>query len=257
MTAETVRIDIISIFPDLVRHWFAQGVVGRALQKNDAPPATLHYWNPREYSNDRHQRIDDRPFGGGPGMVMQYEPLARVANAINAGDNKPLHLYLSPQGSTFDHTLAAALARKPRIALWCGRYEGIDQRFIDEYIDVEISIGDFVLSGGEIAAAIIIDAVLRLVPGVLGDEKSAQEDSFQQKLLDHPHYTRPENIATIHVPEILLSGNHALIERWRLKQALGRTFLHRPDIFCRLDLSDAQQKLLNEFLTEQQFGEPS
>lgn len=252
-----MHIDIISIFPELVRHWFSQGVIGRALQKKEDPPAALYYWNPREYSDDRHQRVDDRPFGGGPGMVMQYEPLARVAQAINAGGDKPLHIYLSPQGSTFNHTFASELARKPRLALWCGRYEGIDQRFIDEYIDAEISIGDFVLSGGEIAAAIVIDAVLRLVPGVLGDEQSALEDSFQQKLLDHPHYTRPENTATIRAPEILLSGNHALIERWRLKQALGRTFLHRPDIFCQLDLSDAQQKLLNEFLTEQQFGEPS
>ena len=163
----------------------------------------------------------------------------------------------SPQGTTFNHELAAELARKPRIALWCGRYEGIDQRFIDEHIDAEISIGDFVLSGGEIAAAIIIDAVLRLIPGVLGDAASAAEDSFHHKLLDHPHYTRPENTAKIRAPEILLSGNHALIARWRLKQALGRTFLHRPDILNQLELSDAQQKLLNEFLTEQHFGEPS
>ena len=251
-----MRIDIITIFPELVRHWFDQGVVGRALAKNDAP-ASLHYWNPRSYSDDRHQRVDDRPFGGGPGMVMQYEPLARTAAAINADGDKPLHIYLSPQGTTFNHELAAELARKPRIALWCGRYEGIDQRFIDEHIDAEISIGDFVLSGGEIAAAIIIDAVLRLIPGVLGDAASAAEDSFPHKLLDHPHYTRPENTAKIRAPEILLSGNHALIERWRMKQALGRTFLHRPDILNQLELSDAQQKLLNEFLTEQHLGEPS
>ena len=252
-----MRIDIISIFPELVRHWFSRGVIGRALNKSDNTPAVLHYWNPRDYSDDRHRRVDDRPFGGGPGMVMQYTPLARVADAINADGDRPLHIYLSPQGSTFNHELAAVLARKTRIALWCGRYEGIDQRFLDEHIDAEISIGDFVLSGGEIAAAIIIDAILRLVPGVLGDEQSAQEDSFQQKLLDHPHYTRPENTAKIRAPEILLSGNHAHIAQWRMKQALGRTFLHRPDIFCQLDLSDAQQKLLNEFLTEQQFGEPS
>ena len=251
-----MRIDIITIFPELVRHWFDQGVVGRALAKNDAP-ASLHYWNPRSYSDDRHQRVDDRPFGGGPGMVMQYEPLARTAAAINADGDKPLHIYLSPQGATFSHELAAELARKPRIALWCGRYEGIDQRFIDEHIDAEISIGDFVLSGGEIAAAIIIDAVLRLIPGILGDVASATEDSFHHQLLDHPHYTRPENTAKIRAPEILLSGNHALIERWRMKQALGRTFLHRPDILNQLELSDAQQKLLNEFLTEQHLGEPS
>ena len=252
-----MRIDIISIFPELVRHWFSRGVIGRALNKSDNTPAVLHYWNPRDYSDDRHRRVDDRPFGGGPGMVMQYTPLARVADAINADGDRPLHIYLSPQGSTFNHELAAVLARKTRIALWCGRYEGIDQRFLDEHIDAEISIGDFVLSGGEIAAAIIIDAVLRLIPGILGDVASATEDSFHHQLLDHPHYTRPENTAKIRAPEILLSGNHAHIAQWRMKQALGRTFLHRPDILNQLELSDAQQKLLNEFLTEQHLGEPS
>lgn len=255
-----MHIDIVSIFPELIQLWFKQGVIGRALYKQSNPPATLQYWNPRHYSNNRYSRIDDRPFGGGPGMVMQYEPLAKTAEAIclNAQtEEKPFQIYLSPQGTTFNHELAAVLAKKSHIALWCGRYEGIDQRFIDQYIDIEISIGDFVLSGGEIAAAIIIDALLRLIPGILGGETSAQEDSFHDKLLDCPHYTRPENTGTIRAPEILLSGNHSLIKRWRMKQALGKTFLQRPDILNKLELSEMQQELLNEFLSEQHFGEPS
>lgn len=250
-----MHIDFISIFPDLIAHWFSQGVIGRAVDKQ-----LLHfaYHNPREFSQDRHGRIDDRPFGGGPGMVMQYAPLAAMADKLNNQAPRPFHIYLSPQGQTFNHDIAAALAQKPRLALWCGRYEGIDQRFIDQHIDLEISLGDFVLSGGEIAAAIVADAVCRLIAGVLGDEQSAHQDSFQAKLLDHPHYTRPVIADKIAAPEVLLSGNHAHIARWRMKQALGRTFLLRPDIFAELSLSQTQQTLLNEFLAETHFsGEPS
>lgn len=243
-----MKIDFVTIFPELIQHWFSQGVIGRA-EKNGILNFTYH--NPRKYSDDRHERVDDRPFGGGPGMVMQYVPLARTAEQLNNdGGERPFHIYLSPQGDTFNHDIASKLAEKPRIALWCGRYEGIDQRFIDEHIDAEISIGDFVLSGGEIAAAIISDAICRLVPGVLGDEMSAKEDSFHEQLLDHPHYTRPEKTDKIRAPEILLSGDHARIARWRLKQALGRTFLQRPDIIAKLELSATQQALLNEFLAE-------
>lgn len=250
-----MQLHFISIFPDLIRHWFSQGVVGRAISNGLVP---TRYWNPREYSDDRFGRVDDRPFGGGPGMVMQYLPLKRIHETLQAQAEKPFHVYLSPQGLPFNHDIAAALAQKPALALWCGRYEGIDQRFIDECIDVEISLGDFVLSGGEIAAAIVADATLRLIPGVLGDSASAQEDSFHQKLLDHPHYTRPENIGRIRAPDILLSGDHARIARWRLKQALGRTFLYRPDLLEKLELSDEQETLLNEFLAEYTFfGEPS
>lgn len=245
-------LHFVSIFPELITHWFSQGVVGRAVDKGIVRTA---YWNPREYSDDRFGRVDDRPFGGGPGMVMQYEPLKRIYDAMNEVGDRPLHVYLSPQGEPFHHDWAAALAQKPALALWCGRYEGVDQRFIDECVDVEISLGDFVLSGGEIAAAVVSDAVIRLLPGVLGDADSAREDSFQQKLLDHPHYTRPENAGRIRAPEILLSGNHARIAKWRLKQALGRTFLHRPDILNQLELSDEQRTLLNEFLAEYNFSE--
>ena len=247
-----MQLHFISIFPELIAHWFSQGVVGRAISQGKIAP---QYWNPRDYSDDRYGRVDDRPFGGGPGMVMQYEPLKRIHSALNAQAEKPLHIYLSPQGVPFHHDIAQTLAEKPAIALWSGRYEGIDQRFIDECIDVEIYLGDYVLSGGEIAAAVVADAVLRLLPGVLGDSASAREDSFQQKLLDHPHYTRPENIGKIRAPEILLSGDHARIARWRLKQALGRTFLYRPDILNQLELSDEQRTLLNEFLAEYTFPE--
>ncbi|WP_072280996.1 tRNA (guanosine(37)-N1)-methyltransferase TrmD [Rappaport israeli] len=252
-----MNIHIISIFPQLLAHWFSQGVISRALSQTTL--AKLHYWNPRNYSHDKHQRIDDRPFGGGPGMVMQYQPLADTAKAINTqATEKPFHIALSPQGEMFNQQLANQLAEKPALAFWCGRYEGIDQRFLDQHIDLEVSIGDFVLSGGEIAAAIMIDSILRLIPGILGDEQSFQQDSFQQKLLDHPHYTRPQNIGRIRTPSVLLSGNHAAITRWRLQQSLGRTFLLRPDLLDNLILTDEQQTLLNEFLAQQTFsGEPS
>lgn len=246
-----MQIDFVSIFPELIQHWFSQGIIGRAIDKQILQFA---YHNPRIYSANRHGRIDDRPFGGGPGMVMQYKPLAQMAEQLNSASPRPFHVYLSPQGIPFKHEIAAELAQKPRLVLWCGRYEGIDQRFIDQHIDAEISIGDFVLSGGEIAAVAVADAVCRLIEGVLGDEQSAYQDSFQNKLLDHPHYTRPEIIDRICAPEILLSGNHALIERWRMKQALGRTFLLRPDIFAELILSQSQQTLLNEFLAETHFS---
>lgn len=246
-----MHIDFVSIFPNLIAHWFTEGVVGRAI---DAGIISVDYHSPRKYSDDRHGRIDDRPFGGGAGMVMQYLPLARLYHHLNQSaqhNNEPIfHVFLSPQGTPFHQGLAKALAQKPRLALWCGRYEGVDQRFIDAHIDLEISLGDFVLSGGEIAASVVADAVCRLVPNVLGDAQSAEADSFQHNLLDYPHYTRPQNIGIIAPPEILLSGNHAHIARWRLKQALGRTFILRPDLFDKFRLNDEQIQLLNEYLAE-------
>lgn len=247
-----MRIDFVSIFPDLIANWFHQGVVARALKKK---LLAFHYISPRQFSNDRHGRVDDRPFGGGPGMVMRYEPLSRTARAIAAeAETTPFQIYLSPQGNSFNHALAKGLAEKAHLVLWCGRYQGLDQRFIEETIDAEISVGDFILSGGELAAAIVADTVCRLIPGVLGDTASASADSFCDKMLDHPHYTRPENTDRIRAPEILLSGDHARIARWRLKQALGKTFLHRPDLFNQLELSDEQKILLNEFLAEHQIS---
>lgn len=245
-----IEISVVSIFPDLVRHWFSQGIVGRAENKR----FILNYYNPRDYSNDNYRRIDDRPFGGGSGMVMQYEPLAKIADELNTYD-KPFHIYVSPQGIPFNQGLAKQLAEQKRLTFWCGRYEGIDQRFIDKHIDLEISAGDFVLSGGELPATMMIDAILRLIDGVLGNQQSAEEDSFQHQLLDCPHYTRPEIIDNMPAPEILLSGNHQKIAQWRLKQALGATFLRRPDIFQSLNLSKQQMALLNEFLHEGNLNE--
>ena len=245
-----MKIEVISIFPTLVEHWFQQGVVGRALGR----VAQLRYHNPRDYSSDKFGRIDDRPFGGGSGMLMQYEPLTRIAEALRRENDPetpgPFNIYLSPQGVPLQQDLIQALAQKPHLAFWCGRYEGIDQRFLDRYIDLEVSLGDFVISGGEMAAAVMIDAILRQIDGVLGNQQSAQEDSFQQGLLDCPHYTRPEIVDRMRVPPVLLSGNHGEIQRWRLQQALGATFLRRPDIFNRLQLSDKQMALLNDFLKD-------
>lgn len=251
-----MQIDFVSIFPELISHWFSQGVISRAITQN---LLQFNYITPRQYSDDKHGRVDDRPFGGGPGMVMQYPPLHRCAEAINErAETKPFHIYLSPQGEPFSNALAENLATKSHLVLWCGRYEGIDARFINEDIDLEVSVGDYVLSGGEIAAAIVADATCRFIPGVLGDSESAQADSFHDKILDHPHYTRPQNTGRIPAPEILLSGDHARIAKWRLKQALGKTFLQRPDLFTNLELSAEQKALLNEFLAEYTIsGEPS
>ena len=239
-----MKIDLVSIFPDLLRQWFQQGVVGRSF----GSLVTMNYYNPRDFSDDRHGRIDDRPFGGGSGMVMEYAPLARIGERLRS--EGAFNIYVSPQGIPFSQPLAGQLAEKPQLAFFCGRYEGMDQRFIDKYIDVEISLGDFVISGGEMAAAVMIDAILRLVAGVLGNSQSALEDSFQGGLLDCPHYTRPELVDRMPVPAVLLSGNHGAIKRWRLKQALGETFLRRPDIFKQLQLSSEQMALLNEYLKE-------
>ncbi|MDO4435514.1 MAG: tRNA (guanosine(37)-N1)-methyltransferase TrmD [Cardiobacteriaceae bacterium] len=243
-----MKIDVISLFPELVQHWFSQGVVGRAIKQHSH--THIFYHNPRHFSDDKHGRCDDRPFGGGSGMLMEYTPLSRIAEQLNQQPERPFHIYLSPQGIPFHHNIAKALSEKPRLALWCGRYEGVDQRFIDQHIDLELSLGDFVLSGGEIAAAVVIDSTLRLLDGVLGNENSAKEDSFHNQLLDCPHYTRPEVVDTMRVPDVLLSGHHGNIARWRLKQSLGQTFLRRPDIFTKLHLSSAQTALLNEFLQE-------
>ncbi|MBR1375700.1 MAG: tRNA (guanosine(37)-N1)-methyltransferase TrmD [Cardiobacteriaceae bacterium] len=260
-----MRIDFVSIFPELIRNYFQEGVVARAIKEEILD---FRYHNPRQESTDKHHRIDDRPFGGGPGMLMQYAPLAKTAEKINAEifqqNQKPLHIFMSPQGEKFTQTWAKEFAELDNLVLWCGRYEGVDQRFIDKYIDLEISLGDFVLSGGEIAAICVADAVSRLIDGVLGCSDSALEDSFSQaNLLDCPHYSRPETLDTseygtnlqadidkIRAPQILLSGDHAKIARWRMKQSLGRTFLLRPDLIAELNLTVEQKSLLAEFLTE-------
>ncbi len=244
-----MHISIVSLFPEMVGTIGEYGVVGRA---RDRGLITLDIENPRDHTTDAHRTVDDRPYGGGPGMVMKFEPIAQALAAVVA--RMPAgcpRVYLSPQGEVFDQAMAKRLAALPGIVFLAGRYEGIDERLIEAHIDEEISLGDFVLSGGEIAAMAVIDAVVRLLPGVLGDDESAVQDSFMEGLLDHPHYTRPEVIEGKRVPEVLMSGDHAEIARWRNKQALGRSYLRRPELLEKMNLNVEQQALLDEFLKEQ------
>ena len=244
-----MHLDVITLFPDMVAAIAEYGVVGRA-QRNGL--VTLELENPREHTSDVHRTVDDRPYGGGPGMVMKYEPLAGAVTAARARApaGSPV-VFLSPQGEMFDQATAKRFAELPGLILLAGRYEGVDERFIEAEVDEELSLGDFVLSGGEVAAMAVIDAVVRLLPGVLGDEESAAQDSFMEGMLDCPHYTRPEEIEGRAVPEVLLSGDHAEIARWRMKQALGRTYARRPDLIDKLELTDEQRALLDDYLKEQ------
>ena len=243
-----MQMQVVTIFPEMVRTIAQFGVVGRAVERE---LITLDCQNPRDFTLDAHRTIDDRPYGGGPGMVMKYEPAAAAIAAAKAKlpAGSPV-VCMSPQGAVFDQAIAQRFARLPGMILLAGRYEGIDERLIESQVDEELSLGDFVISGGEIAAMAVIDAVARLLPGVLGDEASASQDSFMDGLLDHPHYTRPEEIDGRRVPAVLLSGDHARIAKWRYQQALGRSFERRPDLVEKLDLNDEQQKLLDEYLEE-------
>ncbi len=243
-----MQMQVVTIFPDMVLTIAEYGVVGRAAQRG---LISLECQNPRDFTVDAHRTVDDRPYGGGPGMVMKYEPAA--AAIVCAKDHLPAGspvVCLSPQGAVFDQATAQRLAGLPGLVLLAGRYEGIDERLIESQVDEELSLGDFVLSGGEIAAMVVIDAVARLLPGVLGDAASASQDSFMDGLLDYPHYTRPEETDGRRVPEVLLSGDHARIAKWRYQQALGRSFQRRPDLVEKLELNDEQQKLLDEYLEE-------
>src|SRR5210317_1725971 len=249
MGLTAMRMQVVTLFPEMVSVVTGFGVVGRAVERGIL---ALDCLNPRDFTTDVHRTVDDRPYGGGPGMVMKYEPLAAAIEAARQAmpEDAPV-ICLSPQGVVFDQSRARRLAEMRGFVLLAGRYEGIDERLIESEVDEELSLGDFVLSGGEIAAMAVIDAIARLLPGVLGDEESAVQDSFMEGLLDHPHYTRPESISGQRVPAVLLSGDHARIARWRYKQALGRSFLRRPDLVKRLQLGREQQKLLDEFLKEQ------
>jgi tRNA (guanine37-N1)-methyltransferase len=243
-----MRIDVITLFPDSVQGLADLGVTGRAIREGRVE---LKTWNPRDLATDNHRTVDDRPYGGGPGMVMAVEPLSSTIRAARAGQNgETLVSLMSPQGRKLDQSGIEELAGRQGLILVCGRYEGIDERVIESEIDEEWSIGDYVISGGELAAAVIIDAVTRLIPGVLGDEMSAVEDSFVDGLLDHPHYTRPEEAGGKKVPEVLLSGDHAAIRRWRRKQALGRTWQRRPDLLEGREMDEEAKLLLKEFRRE-------
>ena len=238
---------VITLFPTMVADALAHGVIGRAMQRGLVNIITF---NPRVHATDLHQTVDDRPYGGGPGMLMKVETLrASIAEARQTLPEAPI-IYLSPQGEPLTQAVVQVLAELPEVILVCGRYEGIDERVIELDVDYEISLGDFVLSGGEPAAIAVLDAVGRLVPGVLGHASSAVEDSFSDGLLDCPHYTRPEEIAGLKVPDVLLSGHHGDIARWRRKQALGRTWLRRSEILEKQELSDEDQLLLDEFIRE-------
>jgi tRNA (guanine37-N1)-methyltransferase len=240
-----MRFDVITLFPALFEILRGQGVTGRALQGGQVE---LRLWNPRDYTHDAHRSVDDRPYGGGPGMLMSYAPLtAAIAEARAAAPGSPV-AYLSPQGRLLDQQAVAAMAGRPGMILVAGRYEGIDERIIERHVDEEWSIGDYVLSGGELAAMVLMDAVMRLQPGVLGDADSARQDSHVDGLLDCPHYTRPEEIDGMEVPAVLLGGNHAAIRRWRLQQALGRTWQRRPELLRQRGLTPEEQGLLDEFV---------
>ena len=246
-----MRIDVVTLFPGMIRECAAYSIQGRAIDKG---LLRLETWNPRDYSEDRHRAVDDRPYGGGPGMVMQVQPLRAAIQQAQAADAPAPVIYLSPQGAKFDQDKARALAGLERFILVAGRYEGIDERLIELEVNEELSVGDYVLSGGELPALAVMDAVTRLLPGALGDADSAQQDSFMDGLLDYPHYTRPEMIDGLPVPKVLTGGNHADISRWRHKQALGRTWQRRPDLLAALQLDKEQQILLNEFMHEYESG---
>lgn len=241
-----MRFDIISLFPEFVAQLAAHGVVGRAGERG---LLEIHGWNPRDFAEGNYRRVDDRPFGGGPGMVMLIDPLRAAITAARAADPAPARVvYLSPQGRRLDQRKVRELAALPRLVLLCGRYEGVDERLLQAEVDEELSIGDYVLSGGELGAAVVVDAVARLLDGALGDAESAAQDSFEgDGLLDCPHYTRPVEHPLGRVPEVLLSGNHAEIARWRRQQSLGRTWLRRPDLLDEAPLSQADRALLEAF----------
>ncbi len=240
-----MRIDVVSLFPDFIAQCAAFGVVGRAGERG---LLSLHGWNPRDHAEGNYRRVDDRPFGGGPGMVMLIDPLRACLRAVREADPAPARVvYMSPQGRPLDQAKVRELAACERLVLLCGRYEGVDERLLQAEVDEELSIGDYVLSGGELAAAVVVDAVARLQDGALNDAESAVQDSFEDGLLDCPHYTRPVDHELGPVPEVLMSGNHARIARWRRMQSLGRTWLRRPDLIDEATLPAADRALLEEW----------
>ena len=247
------RYDVITLFPEMFAALTGSGITRRAI---DRGLYALGFHNPRDFTSDPHRTVDDRPYGGGPGMVMLAEPLMQAIRAARTAQERALGrsgrvIYLSPQGRRLEQEVVLELAAEPALVLLCGRYEGVDQRLIDREVDEELSLGDFVLSGGELPAMVLLDAIVRQLPGALNTAGSVQEDSFADGLLDCPHYTRPERYEDERVPEVLLSGNHAAIRRWRLKQSLGRTWLRRPDLLAARQLSKTELKLLEEFRQEQ------
>jgi len=248
-----IRFDVVTLFPEMFAALTGSGITSRALE---AGLWSLKTWNPRDFTTDNYRTVDDRPYGGGPGMVMLAEPLERTLDAVRKVSGGRV-LYLTPQGRKLDHARVMEFSFEKSLTLLCGRYEGVDERLLKRSVDEEVSIGDFVLSGGELAAMALMDAVVRQLPGALGDEASALEESFADGLLDCPQYTRPETYAGEKAPELLLSGHHEHIRRWRLKQALGRTWLRRPELIAARKLSKEEQGLLEEFRREHEKSDES
>jgi tRNA (guanine37-N1)-methyltransferase len=247
-----LQFDVVTLFPPMFEAVTEAGITGRA---RDRGIFGLVAWNPRDFASNSYRTVDDRPYGGGPGMVMMVEPLDRAVSAArqrqaSTGVQKPRVIYLSPQGRPLNHALVMELAAEQGLVLLAGRYEGVDERAIARVADDEVSIGDYVLSGGELAAMVLIDCIVRQLPGALGDAQSAAQESFVNGLLDCPQYTRPEQYEGMAVPPVLMSGNHADIERWRLKQALGRTWQRRPELLERRGLSEDERGLLEEYKQE-------
>lgn len=240
-----MRFDVVSLFPQMIQTVVENGVTARAFERG---LFELHCWNPRDWGVGQHRAVDDRPYGGGPGMVLQYAPLKSAVTAALAADTREARVIaLSPQGRPLTQEGLRYLGSFPRLVLVCGRYEGIDERFLEHHVDEEWSIGDYVLSGGELGAMVIIDACARLLPGALGHEDSAEQDSFAGGLLDCPHYTRPDCVDGLSVPDVLLTGHHAAIERWRRREALGRTWHRRPDLLAKRELNADDEALLDEY----------
>ena len=242
-----MRIDVVTLFPELVEQVTGCGVVGRAAEQG---LLELHCWNPRDYTRDKHRTVDDRPYGGGPGMLMKVQPLQDAITAVREHSSAARLVYLSPQGKLLTQKKLAQQVEQGSVIFICGRYEGVDERLIQREVDEEWSIGDYVISGGELAAMVCIDAMTRLIPGALGHKDSALQDSFSDGLLDCPHYTRPEEYLGDRVPKVLMNGNHREIDAWRQQQALGRTWQRRPDLLENIELSSGQQALLDKFIAE-------
>lgn len=242
-----MRFDIITIFPEIFNEVFDFGIVRRAVEGG---LIEIQIHDLRNYTHDRHRQVDDRPFGGGAGMVMKPEPLFRAVEAVTKGVPDVNVALLSPQGRLFSQRVAEEYSQKPHVVLICGRYEGVDERVVENLITDELSIGDYVLSGGEIPAMVVVDAVTRLIPGVLGCEESAQRESFSRGLLDYPHYTRPAEYGELKTPDVLLSGNHAEIELWRRRKSIEKTLRKRPDLIYNRALSDDERQEIEEILKE-------
>jgi tRNA (guanine37-N1)-methyltransferase len=238
-----MRFDILTLFPNMFSSPLRESILGKAIEKGLIHIRTI---NIRDFTSDKHQVVDDTPYGGGQGMVMKVEPIARAIEWVKSQNPSAWTVYLTPQGKKFNQDIARTLSSRPYLILLCGRYEGVDERVRELFVDEEISIGDYILTGGELAAMVLIDVVSRLLPGVLGSDRSAEEDSFFNSLLEYPQYTRPSNFRGSSVPEVLLSGNHSAISLWRRKEALKRTSLRRPELLAKANLSNEDRKLLGE-----------